>query len=474
MVGLRFADTFKLLCMNLALLTRKQLRLRALLAMVLVSVTLTISAKAQIAPGTVLDQIVAVVGSEPVLASEVNAVALSAMQGQPGPISDDHWSRALDELVNQKVLLTRASRDTTIIISEDQVNRQLDQRTASLAERLGGEAQLVAYYGKTIDEIKASFREDVRRQLMAQQFQGRYMRDITITPSEVRTWFAQIPDEDIPDVPELVRVAHIVKQPLPDESARDAARMLTEALRDSILAEQATLEELAARHSQDPGSNENGGEYNDFNVSDLVPEFGLVASTLEQGGLSQVFETQFGYHVMRLNQRQGDIVSFNHILIRVDDSDLDPSSAIADLEMLRDSVLTNRVAFEAIAKRHSSDAFSAPLGGYVSDPRTGERDLRLEALGPLWKIVIDTMDVGEVSEPVEVQLLDGTRAWHVILLQKRTAPHRLNLETDYALLSQYALQDKRQSELEGWIQDLSQSVYIDIMADRYRPLGGEQ
>lgn len=442
--------------------------------MALVLATFTVSVQAQIAPGTVLDKIVAVVGSEPVLASEVNAVALSAMQGQPGPISDDHWSRALDELVKQKVLLARATRDTTIVVSDEQVNRQLDARTASLAEQLGGEAQLAAYYGRTIDEIKASFRDDVRRQLMAQQFQGRHMRDITITPSEVRTWFAQIPAEDIPDVPELVRVAHIVKQPQPDESARVAARTLTEALRDSILAGQATLEELARRHSQDPGSKENGGQYNDFNASDLVPEFGLVASTLEPGGLSQVFETPFGYHVMRLNQRQGDIVSFNHILIRVDDSNLDPASAIAELEVLRDSVITHGVAFEAIAKRHSSDAFSAPLGGYVSDPRTGERDLRLEALGPLWKVVIDTMDVGELSAPAEVQLLDGTRAWHVVLLQKRTPPHRLNLETDYALLSQYALQDKQQTELEEWVRELSRSVYIDITSDRYQPPGGVQ
>ncbi len=440
--------------------------------MLLLAASVFTVARAQVLPGTVLDEIVAVVGTEPVLASEVNAVALSALQGQATSISDEQWSRALDDLVYQKVILDRALRDTTITVSDDQVNRQLDSRTASLAAQLGGEEQLTAYYGRTIDEIKASFREDVRRQLMAQQYQSRRLRDVSITPSEVGTWFAQIPDEEIPDVPELVRVAHIVQQPTPDESAREFARLLTVALRDSILAEQATIEELAARHSDDPGSRENGGAYADFNVRDLVPEFGLVASTLEDGGLSQVFETQFGYHVMRLNQRQGDIVSFNHILVRVDDTDLDPASAIAQLDVLRDSVLTYGVPFEAIAKRHSSDPFSAAQGGYVSDPRTGERDLRLEALGPLWKVVIDTMDVGGVSEPVEVQLLDGTRAWHVVLLQRRTPPHRLNIETDYALLSQYALQDKRQVELEVWLRDLKETVYVDIKSDRYQPPNG--
>ncbi len=429
------------------------------------------TALAQVAPGTVLENIVAIVGTEAILSSEVNAVALSGAESPTERTSDERWSRALDELVSQKVLLARAMRDTTITVSDDQVNRQLDARTASLAAQLGGEEQLAAYYGRTIEEIKASFRDDVRRQLMAQQYQSRRLRDISITPSEVHTWFGQIPEAEIPDVPELVRVAHIVQQPEPDESARTAARTLVEALRDSILAEQATIEALAARHSDDPGSRENGGAYSDFNVGDLVSEFGLVASSLEGGGLSQVFETQFGFHVMRLNERRGDIVSFNHILVRVEDSNLDPSSAIERLNVLRDSVITSGVAFEAIAKRQSSDSFSAAQGGYVSDPRSGERDLRLDALGPLWKAVIDTMDVGEISAPVEVQLLDGTRAWHIILLQRRTPPHKLNIETDYALLSQYALQDKRQVELDAWLQDLRQTVYVEIKSDRYRPLG---
>ena len=449
--------------------------LRRCLAMALILapvVTGVFPAHAQIAPGTVLDEIVAVVGTEPVLASEVNAVALSASQTPLTTIPDDEWSRALDELVNQKVVLARAMRDTTINISDDQVNRQLDARTASLAAQLGGEDELAAYYGRTIEEIKASFRDEVRRQLMAQQYQARRLREINITPTEVQTWFAQIPEEEIPDVPELVRVAHIVQQPVPDEAAYDAARALAGALRDSILAEQATIEVLAGRHSDDPGSSDNGGAYNDFNVGDLVSEFGLVASTLEPGGLSQVFETQFGFHVMRLNERRGDVVSFNHILISVDDSELDPETAIERLRVLRDSVVTMGIQFEAIAKHNSSDPFSAAQGGYVSDPRTGERDLRLDALGPLWKVVIDTMEVGGISAPVEVQLLDGTRAWHVILLQRRTPPHQLNLETDYALLSQYALQDKRQTELDAWLQDLRETVYIDIKSERYQPPGG--
>ncbi|MDX1438637.1 MAG: peptidylprolyl isomerase [Rubricoccaceae bacterium] len=434
------------------------------------SPTMSRPASSQVAPGTVLDEITAIVGNEAILESEVLAVAASNFQAQPNTISDEQWSRSLDFLIDQKVLLARALRDTTIHVPEEQVNIQLEQRTQSLINQAGGEDQLQQLYGRTVDEIKASFREDVRNQMMAQQFQSRRLRNVMITPSEVRTWFETIPEEEIPDVPELVRVAHIVLQPQPDSAAVNRARSFAESLRDSILAEEATIEELARRHSQDPGSQNNGGLYNGFNVRDLVPEFGIVASTLEPGGLSQVFETQFGFHVMRLNDRQGDVISFNHILIRVEEAEIDPTDAIARLGTLRDSVLVHGVPFEVVAKNNSDDPYSAAQGGYVSDPRTGERDLRLEALGPLWTAVIDTMEVGSISEPAEVNLLDGTRAWHIVLLQKRIPAHRLSIETDYALLSQYALQDKQQRVLTEWLQDLRDTVYIEIKSDRYRPL----
>src|SRR5690606_42111516 len=245
------------------------------------------------------------------------------------------------------------------------------------------------------DEIKQLFRDDVRQQLLAQQYQGRRLRDVTVTPSEVRAWFATIPESEVPEVPELVRVAHVVKTPEPDPAARAEARRLPEALPDAIAAGQATIEELARRHTDDRGSANTGGLYERFNIRDLVPEFGLVAATMEPGELSQVFESQFGFHVMRLNARQGDVISFNHILIQVDADDLDPADAIAALTVLRDSVVVHGVPFEAIARRHSEDPYSAGRGGYLAD-EAGSRDLQLDLLGQDWQATLDTLDVGEV------------------------------------------------------------------------------
>ena len=418
---------------------------------------------AQVNSGTILDRVVAVVEGEPVLLSEVDALAASTGTA----VNDSIWSRALDEVIAQKVLIARAEADTTLNVSEDMVTQQVETRVAELTRRAGGETELTTYYGKPIDEIKTFLRDDVRRQILAQQYQGRKLREVTIAPSEVRAWFASIPSDEIPEVPELVRVAHIVKRPLPDPAAQQAARAFADALRDSILADDLTIEEAARRHSADPGSAARGGAYASVNTRDLVPEFGIVAASLEAGALSQVFETPFGYHVMRLNERKGDVVSFNHVLIQADETNVDTTAAIAALEAIRDSVVTLNMPFELAAKRNSDDPLTAAQGGYLSDTRTGERNLQLALLGPLWQATIDTLDVDQVSEPTEVELADGSRAWHLVLVQRRTPAHVLSIETDYAILSEYALRDKHLRVMEDWLDDLRRTAYVEVKTNRY-------
>ena len=183
-----------------------------------------------------------------------------------------------------------------------------------------------------------------------------------------------------------------------------------------------------------------------------------------------MFETPFGFHVLRLNERRGDRVSFNHVLIEVPTGEDERVQAREALAVLRDSVAAG-VPFEAIARRHSEDPYSAARGGFVSDPQSGQRDLNPEGLGAQWKATIDTLEVGEVSAPAPVALLDGTEALHFVLLQRRTPPHRLSVEDDYALLSQYALQEKQQEVLGRWVGELRREVYVDVRAERYAPPG---
>ena len=409
----------------------------------------------------VLDEIVAVVGDEIVLRSDVDGLVFGLIQQRGMQYSDQLWRDALDQLVDQKVMAIHAQRDTTLIVADDEVEQALNERIQQITRQVGSTAEIERIYGKSLVQIREDIREDFRERLLAERLQGRKLRGIQITPSEVRAWFERIPTDSLPTLPEIVRVAHIVRYPKVSDAAKDEAQEIISAIRDSVVAGQ-PLEDLARRFSDDPGSASTGGSYEDMRLSDLVPEFGAMASRLPIGELSEPFETDFGYHILRVDARRGESIDFTHVLIAVDDSRNDPTEAIAFLNSVRDSIATGRLSFELAARRHSEEASTAPTGGRVFDPSSGERDLFLEALGPTWQATLDTLEVDELSRPAEVELLDGTRAYHIVRLQRRVPEHRVDLETDYTRIEQLALQEKRQEELSRWLRRLRDDVYLDF------------
>lgn len=409
----------------------------------------------------VLDEIVAVVGDQIILRSEVDGLVAGAVQQGQVTYSDRLWLDALNQLVDFKVMATHARRDTTIQIDDQQVEQALTQRIDQMSAQLGGRDRLEEMYGKTISQIRTELREDFRDQLAAEQLQGRQIQQIRVTPTEVREWFNRIPTDSLPILPDMVRIAHIVNYPEVTEEARQEARTILSTIRDSIVTGGATIEEMAVQFSDDPGSAANGGRYRSTRLSDLEPEFAAIASRSPIGEVSQIFETRYGPHVLRVNDRRGDVVDFNHILIQYDLSKVDPEPSRAFLTQIRDSILTEGIPFELMARRHSQEEVSARRGGRVVEPRSGSRDLPREALGPTWRRTIDVLAEGEISEPTQVELLDGQRAYHILLLQRRTPSHRVGLDTDYDRIQEIALQEKREASLRRWLDRLRNDVYVE-------------
>lgn len=413
--------------------------------------------------GDVIDEIVAVVGDEIVLQSEVDAMLSNLVRQQPeASYSDEMWMQALDQIINQHVLTVTAKRDTNITVSQEEVDQTLERRLNQMIQQVGGQARLEELYGRSLVRIRAELREDFRDQLLAEKLQQTKMQDIRITPTEVREWFAQFPTDSLPTIPEMVRVSHIVRYPELTAEAIGEAREIITAIRDSIVTGGASLEEMARQFSDDPGSAQAGGRIENTNLADLVPEFAAVASRSPVGEVSQVFETPFGFHILRVNERRGETVDFNHILIRIDDTRIDPSSTIEFLDAVRDSIIHQEIPFATMAKRHSQEERSAQLGGRVTDPESGERDLALENLGSLWQSTLDTMSVGEISRPAQVELEDDRQAYHIVELQRRVPEHQIDLATDYERIEQFALQEKRSRVLQRWINQLRENVYIDL------------
>ena len=434
-----------------------------LLCALLLSLLVALPSRAQ--ESRVLDEIVAVVGDQIILRSDVDGFVAGLLRQQKLPYSKDLWNDALNQMINEKVLTIHAKRDTTIQVTDAQVEQSLDQRIQQMTAQLGSQQRLEELYGKSIIEIKADLREEFRDQMLAEQLRNRKLREVKITPSEVKEWFNRFPTDSLSMFPEVVRLSHIVRFPDVSDEAREEAREIITAIRDSIVVGGASFEEMARLFSDDPGSAANGGRYESMSLKDVVPEFAAVASRAPVGQVSQVFETQFGLHILRLNKRLGDVIDYNHILIAFDESKSDPTEAIAFLTAVRDSILTLDLPFALMARRHSQEKASAMRGGRVLDPQSGERDLVLAALGPDWRTTLSNLDVGQVSEPAPVELLNGRRAYHIVKLERHTPAHRVNIDTDYELIQQYALREKQNRVLGEWYDRLRKEVYIDIRGE---------
>ena len=431
-------------------------------ALILITFLISPFSTARAQDEEVIDEIVSVVGEFIVLRSEVDGIVLRFLQQQPVGYSEELWYQALNQVIDQRVLSIHAKRDTNIVISDDQLEQALDQRISQITAQLGGVTQVEEIYGKSTLEIKSDLREELRDQLLAEQLQGQKLNAIKITPSEVKSWFMQFPTDSLPTIPETVRLSHIVRYPTLTDEAKDFAITLVSSIRDSVLAGVFTLEEAATAFSQDEGSKSNGGRYQGSRLRELVPEFAAVASRSDIGELSQVFESPYGFHILRVNERRGDIVDFNHVLIQIDEDKADPTEALELLTQVRDSLINQEMPFELMARRHSEEEISNKLGGRVLDLRTGERDLVLQALNFTWRSTINNIDVGEISEPTEVELLDGKRAFHIIRLQRRVPEHKVDINTDYERIEQLALQDKQNRVLAEWLDELRKEVYIEM------------
>ena len=212
----------------------------------------------------VLDEIVAVVGSNIILQSEVDGYVLGVISQQQMTYSDELWRSALDQLINEKVLVIHAKRDTNLVVTDQEVDQGLDSRINAMKAQFGGQARLEELYGKSVLEIKAELREDYRDQILAENFRRQKIGSIKATPTDVQEWFNLFPTDSLPTLPDMVRVSHLVRMPVVTQAARNEAMEIITAIRDSVVAGVIEIQDMAELFSDDPGSAEKGGLYEDM------------------------------------------------------------------------------------------------------------------------------------------------------------------------------------------------------------------
>ncbi|MBO6793375.1 MAG: peptidylprolyl isomerase [Balneolaceae bacterium] len=414
------------------------------------------------------DQIVAIVNDNIILKSDVDSDVTAYLRqaqnmGQPIPFTKELWYDFLNASVENMLLIEKAKIDS-IVVPDERVNHQMDQRVDQLIRQAGSERALEDAFGKSIIQLKEDFREDFREQMLTEMVRMTKFETVKITRPEVQEFFNSIPTDSLPTIPEQVALSQIVVIPPAKADARDAAFKFAQTLRDSILNHSKNLEDLARKHSDGPSA-PRGGLLPLMGLNELVSEYSAAASALQPGQISEVVETSFGFHVIELIRRVGDQIETRHILITVDSNELDDDYARERLVEIRDSILTNDdISFSMMAKARSEDPVTKVAGGKILDPQSGERLIPLNRLDPaLYRVVLLMDEVGTISEPrpFNLQSGNGGKAYRIVRLDQQIPEHVANMEQDYERLKNIALQRKQVEEYTKWIEELRDEVYIE-------------
>ncbi|MEM8906264.1 MAG: peptidylprolyl isomerase, partial [Bacteroidota bacterium] len=401
----------------------------------------------------ILDKVIGVVGHELILLSDVED-QYSLMQKQNGDLPQDFRCSILDQTLARNLFLNQARLDS-IIIGEDELEAQLDARiTQILAYMNNDPVQFREYYGASVAEVKEQFRIDLENKLLVERMQNQVISDATVTPSEVKDFFHRIPQDSLPYFNSEVEVAEIVYYPKVNSVEKKKARTKLEEIRQRIV-DGEDFGELARRYSDDTGSArspQGGGDLSWVQRGQFVPEFEATAYNLEKNELSQIVETEFGFHLIELLERRGNSIHTRHILIKPEITDEDLALASSRLDSIRTLVVRDSFPFTFAVKRFSSDKQqSYSNGGNIVNPKSGNTFFEIADLDPDIYFTIDTMEINDVSAPFAFKVGPGETAFRVILLKSRTKPHKANLALDYSKIKTAALESKKNEYINQWV-----------------------
>ncbi len=402
-----------------------------------------------------IDRIIAVVGDKVILASELaSQMQLAALQGgkQPRTQADVEklQQEVLDQMISDQLFLIAAEQDTTIKVRDDEVNQALDEHIARVAGNFDSNEQFeaaLAAEGLTVRDLKKRYRDDIKGQILKQRFIGRKLQSVSVSRHEVEEFFNNYQDS-IPAQPEAVKLAHILLEVKPSQQVEDSVRDEAADLRQRVL-DGADFATISSQYSSG-GSGANGGDLGWVSRDDVVEEFARAAFNLNKGDISGVIRTQFGYHVIKCEGRQGDRSHLRHILLAVTPTHDDTVRT----ERLADSLLTlarDGQDFAQLAKAFSDDNNTRARGGELGWFAIKDMPQEFAAAVRGWKTP------GEFKGPIGSQY-----GLHILELLDYQSERKYSLDEDYDKIKDMARQEKTAKLIEDWINDFKTKTYVDI------------
>ena len=406
---------------------------------------------------TVIDKIIAKVDNYIVLKSELER---SYLQLQSSGDYSTTRCQVLEGLVLNKLMVAKAEIDS-VIVAEEMIDRSLDMRMQGVIAQAGGDAKkLEEAFGKSMEEIKEDLRDQVKEEMVVQEMQRIVTEEITVTPSEVKRFFKNIPQDSLPYFSTEVEIGQIVKKPVVSPEERERIENLLLKIRSEALDDGVDFQVLAGRHSDGP-TGPRGGNLGDVERGQMVSEFEAAALKLKNGEISLPVETEFGFHIIQMVDRRGNIYNARHILIQPKYTEKDFEIAGNFLDSIKNLIQKDSLAFDKAAKEFSDDQETSSNGGFIRDA-SGANRISVSELEPGLFFTMDTMKIGSITPPMKFTMRDGKEAMRVIYYKSKLSPHQANLDLDYQKIYAAALNAKKSRQMNDWFKDARHEVFIEI------------
>ena len=420
------------------------------------------SASAQRYPDGLIDKIVALVGNDAIMLSDIEQEV--QMMRVNGLVADRNARcELLEEIMVSKLFLTQARLDS-LVASATEVQENLSQRFASVTTQLGGEKAMEEYFNKSRYDLEKIWREAIEEQLLTQRMQQEVVSKVPkMTPKDVKIFADTTAVEDMPVIPDEYKLRQIVLYPDKDSAATLVKERLLEIRERIVNGEKFTS--LARLYSEDPGSATRGGELGMANKTVYWPAFSDAATALKVDQVSPIVETPDGFHIIQMIEKEGDMFNARHILIKPKYTAEDRNKAFARLDSIKTLIVVDSLmSFEQAAWAFSQDFKTRTNGGMMVDENTGSAVFEKDQLKPNDYIVLRDMKVGEISDPFESVDNEGrgNTIYKIIKLEEIIPSHVATYEGDFDILTTVANNRNANKAIDEFIKEKQKTTYIVI------------
>lgn len=418
------------------------------------------------AQDNVIDEIVWVVGDDAILLSDIEQQRLY-LQNEGQRLEGDPYCFIPEQLAIQKLYLNQAKIDS-IEANENSVIQSTDQWMNMAVNQIGSREKLEEYFGKKYSEIKEERKEQVREQQIVQQMQEELVGEIKLTPAEVRKYFSELSTDSLPNIPTTVEVQIITMEPKIPFEETDAIKARLREFTEQVNNGEIEFSTLARLYSEDPGSAARGGELGFMSKTQLLSEFANVAFNLKDSKrVSQIVQTEYGYHIIQLIEKRGDRINCRHILLKPKVSDKELNEAMVRMDSLYNDLVAEKFTFDEAATVLSYDKDTRNNKGLMVNQNyesnnMGTPRFEMQELPQEVGKVVYRMKVGEISKPFTMVTNKQREVVAIVKLRDRIEGHKANLVDDYQALKSIVEAKRKEELLNNWIINKQKTTYVRI------------